>query len=165
MREARVRKIAGLPEGETFSETDLRRAETRLRRTGIFASVALTEDEEITAPDLLGITATVVEQKPRRYSFGVEIASLDGVSLSASWLHRNLNGGGERLGVAAEVTNIGSGESGVDYGLEITLDRPATLPPDTTAGLVLGFSHEDEIDYALDSVTFGFMVATSSRRR
>ena len=155
MRERRIRKIAGLPEGETFSETELRRAETRLRRTGIFASVALTEDDQVTAPDLLGVTATVVEQKPRRYSFGAEIASLDGLSLSASWLHRNLLGGGERLGVSADVTNIGSGESGVDYGLEVTLDRPATLSPDTTAGLVLGYSHEDEIDYNLDSVTFG----------
>jgi len=155
MRERRVRKIAGLPEGETFSESELRMAETRLRRTGIFASVALTEDERITAPDLLGITATVVEQKPRRYSFGVEVASLDGVSLSASWLHRNLLGGGERLGVKADATNIGSGESGMDYGLEVTLDRPATLTPDTTAGLVLGYSHEDEIDYNLDAVTFG----------
>ena len=66
MRERRIRKIAGLPEGETFSETELRRAEARLRRTGIFASVALTEDEAITAPDFLGVTATVVEQKPRR---------------------------------------------------------------------------------------------------
>ena len=155
MRERRIRKIAGLPEGETFSETELRRAETRLRRTGIFASVALTEDDQVTAPDLLGVTATVVEQKPRRYSFGAEIASLDGLSLSASWLHRNLLGGGERLGVSADVTNIGSGQSGVDYGLEVTLDRPATLSPDTTAGLVLGYSHEDEIDYNLDSVTFG----------
>ncbi len=155
MRERRIRKIAGLPEGETFSETELRRAETRLRRTGIFSSVALTEDERITAPDLLGITATVVEQKPRRYSLGVEVASLDGVSLTASWLHRNLLGGGERLGISGDVTNIGSGQSGIDYGLEVTLDRPATLTPDTTAGLVLGYSHEDEIDYALDSVTFG----------
>lgn len=159
MREARVRKIAGLPEGETFSETELRRAETRLRRTGIFASVALTEDDRITPPDLLGVTAAVVEQKPRRYSFGAEIASLDGVSLSAAWLHRNVNGGGERLGVAADVSNIGSGESGIDYGLEITLDRPATFTPDTTAGLLLGFSHKDEIDYALDSATFGFKVS------
>lgn len=155
MRERRVRKIAGLPEGEVFSETELRRAETRLRRTGIFASVALTEDDQITAPDLLGITATVVEQKPRRYSLGVEVASLDGVSLTASWLHRNLLGGGERLGISGEVTNIGSGISGIDYGVEMTLDRPATLTPDTTAGLVLGYSHEDEIDYALDAVTFG----------
>ena len=155
MREQRVRKIAGLPEGETFSETELRRAETRLRRTGIFASVALTEDDQITAPDLLGVTATVVEQKPRRYALGVEVASLDGVSLSASWLHRNLLGGGERLGVKGDVTNIGSGQSGVDYGLEVTLDRPATLTPDTTAGLVLAYSHEDEVDYSLDAFSFG----------
>ncbi|MES2817251.1 MAG: BamA/TamA family outer membrane protein [Pseudomonadota bacterium] len=155
MRERRVRKIAGLPEGDTFSETELRRAETRLRRTGIFASVALTEDEQVTAPDLLGVTATVVEQKPRRYSFGAEIASLDGVSLSASWLHRNLLGGGERLGVSGDVTNVGSGISGIDYGVEVTLDRPATLTPDTTAGLVLGYSHEDEVDYAVDAFTFG----------
>ena len=155
MRERRIRKIAGLPEGDTFSETELRHAETRLRRTGIFASVALTEDEQVTAPDLLGVTATVVEQKPRRYSFGAEIASLDGVSLSASWLHRNLLGGGERLGVSGDVTNIGSGISGIDYGVEVTLDRPATLTPDTTAGLVLGYSHEDEVDYAVDAFTFG----------
>jgi translocation and assembly module TamA len=155
MRERRIRKIAGLPEGETFSETELRRAETRLRRTGIFASVALTEDDRITAPDLLGITATVVEQKPRRYSLGVEVASLDGVSLSASWLHRNLLGGGERLEVKGDVTNIGSGESGIDYGVEVTLDRPATLSPDTSAGLVLSYDHADEIDDQLDAFSFG----------
>lgn len=155
MREARIRKIAGLPEGETFSETELRRAEARLRRTGIFSSVALAEDAAMTPPDLIGITATVVEQKPRRYSLGVEIASLDGIALTGSWLHRNLLGGGERLGIAGSVTNIGSGDSGVDYALEVTLDRPATLTPDTTAGLVLAYAHEDEIDYSLDSLEFG----------
>ncbi|NHB75962.1 autotransporter assembly complex protein TamA [Rhodobacter calidifons] len=155
MREARIRKIAGLPEGETFSETELRRAEARLRRTGIFSSVALTEDDRITAPDLLGITASVVEQKPRRYALGVEVASLDGLSLSASWLHRNLLGGGERLGVKGEITNIGASLSGIDYRAEVTLDRPATLTPDTTAGLILTYAHEDEIDYALDAFGLG----------
>ena len=155
MRERRIEKIAGLPTGETFSETELRRAETRLRRTGIFSSVALVEDEAITAPDLLGITAQVVEQKPRRYSLGAEIASLDGLSLTGSWLHRNLLGGGERLKLDGSITNIGSGESGVDYALGVTLDRPATLTPDTTAGLVFRYEHLDEIDYAADTVNFG----------
>ncbi|MCU0829122.1 MAG: autotransporter assembly complex protein TamA [Tabrizicola sp.] len=155
MREQRIRKIAGLPVGETFSEAELRRVETRLRRTGIFSSVTLVEDEAITAPDLLGITAEVAEQKPRRYSLGAEIASLDGLSLTGSWLHRNLLGGGERLEVAGSITNIGSGESGVDYSLGVTLDRPATLTPDTTAGLVLRYEHLDEIDYSADTVEFG----------
>jgi translocation and assembly module TamA len=155
MRERRIRKIAGLPEGEVFSDSALRQAETRLRRTGIFSSVTLTEDDRITSPDLLGITATVVEQKPRRYSLGVEVASLDGLALSGSWLHRNLLGGGERFAVTADVTNIGAGQSGVDYALGLTLDRPATLTPDTSAGLVLSYAHLDEIDYALDSVEAG----------
>lgn len=155
MREARIRKIAGLPVGETFSESELRRAETRLRRTGIFASANLVEDEAITAPDLLGITAQLVEQKPRRYSVGAEIASLDGISLTGSWLHRNLLGGGERLLVEGEVTNIGSGTSGVDYALGVSLDRPATLTPDTTAGLLLNYSHLDEVDYFADAIEFG----------
>jgi translocation and assembly module TamA len=155
LREARLRKIAGLPEGKTFSETELRRAETRLRRTGIFSSVTLVEDEVITAPDLLGITAQVVEQKPRHYSFGAEVASLDGVALSASWLHRNLLGGGERLKLTGSITNVGFGESGVDYAFGVTLDRPATLSPDTTAGLLFGYQHLDEIDYSADVVDFG----------
>ena len=155
MRLRRIEKITGLPTGEVFSETDLRRAEERLRRTGIFSSVTLVEDDAITAPDLLGITATVVEQKPRRYSFGAEIASLDGIALSGSWLHRNLMGGGERLKVDGEATNIGSGESGVDYSFGVTLDRPATLTPDTTAGLMFEYAHLDEIDYFGDSVEFG----------
>lgn len=155
MRERRIEKIAGLPTGEVFSETDLRRAEDRLRRTGIFSSVTLVEDAAVTAPDSLGITATVVEQKPRRYSFGAEIGSLDGIALSGSWLHRNLLGGGERLKVEGSVTNIGSGISGIDTAIDVTLDRPATLTPDTTAGLILGFSHVDEIDYFADTVDFG----------
>ncbi|MBA3911146.1 MAG: hypothetical protein C0524_15040 [Rhodobacter sp.] len=159
MRERRVEKIAGLPTGELFSETDLRRAEERLRRTGIFSTVTLREDDAVTAPDLLGVTATVVEQKPRRYSFGAEIASLDGVSLTGSWLHRNLLGGGERLKLEGSVTNIGSGVSGIDYALGVTLDRPATLTPDTTAGLLLAYERLDEIDYSSDTVEFGLALS------
>lgn len=155
MREQRIKKIAGLPEGKTFSETALRLAETRLRRTGIFSSVTLEEDEAITAPDLLGVTATVVEQKPRRYSFGVEVASLDGVSLEGSWLHRNLLGGGERLKVEGSASNIGAEAGAIDYNLGVTLDRPATLTPDTTAGLSFDFSHFDDNNITFDSVEFG----------
>ena len=155
MREGRVRKIAGLPEGEVFSETELRRAEERLRRTGIFSSVTLVEDDQISAPDLLGVTATVVEQKPRRYSFGAEVASLDGLSLEGSWLHRNLLGGGERLKVEGAATNIGSGQNGTDYVLGVSLDRPATITPDTTAGLSLTYAHLDETDYYVDGFAFG----------
>jgi translocation and assembly module TamA len=116
----------------------------------VFTSVSLAEDDAITPPDYLGITATVVEQKPRRYSLGAELGSLDGLTLSGSWLHRNLMGGAERLELGAEVPNIGSGSSGVDYTLGAKLDRPATFTPDTNLGLAVEFGHLDEADFSAD---------------
>jgi translocation and assembly module TamA len=159
MRENRIRKIAGLPEGERYDPEELDRAGARLRRTGVFQSVSLVEDDAITAPDILGITANVVEQKPRRYSLGAEIASLDGLMLSGKWLHRNLMGGAERLELGAEVSNIGSGTSGVDYVLGATLDRPATFSPDTNLGLAFEIGHLDEADFNADIATASVMLS------
>ena len=155
MRERRIRKIAGLPEGRVFSATQLSRATERLRRTGIFRAVTLAEDEAVTAPDFLGITATVVEEKLRRYSFGAEIASFDGLNLNGSWLHRNLLGGGERLEVAGEITNIGAQASGIDYALGVTINRPATLSPDTDARFHFKIARLDEQDFNATTVATG----------
>ncbi len=155
MRERRIRKIAGLPEGSPFDPRALARATERLRRTGVFSSVTLAEDDRVTPPDLIGITATVVEQKPRRYSFGGELSSLDGALLRATWLHRNLSGGGERLTLSGEVRQIGAQSSGTDYVLSASLERPATLRADTTAVLTFGLGHFAEEDYTADTVNFG----------
>ncbi|MDZ4137074.1 MAG: BamA/TamA family outer membrane protein, partial [Paracoccaceae bacterium] len=150
MRLQRILKIAGLPEGDIYDPQELERAAERLRRSGVFRSVSLVEDETVTAPDLLGIAATVVEEKPRRYSFGAELASSEGLALTGSWMHRNLWGGGERLKVQGNIAQIGAADSGVDYGLDITLERPATFSPDTLAALRLSTGHLDDEDYRSD---------------
>lgn len=152
-RTNRVRKIAGLPEGEEFSPAEVEKAANRLRRTGAFSSVSITEDEQITAPDLLGMTVTVVPEKPRRLSFGAEISSLDGLDLTALWMHRNLLGGAEKLVIEGEVSQIGAQENGVDYRLGVTIERPATLTPDTTLQFSTEFEHLDEPNYLSDGAT------------
>ncbi len=152
-RENRVRRIAGLPEGEVFSPVELKRASDRLRRTGTFTSVSITEADAITAPDLLGTTVSVVEDKLRRISFGAEISSLEGAQLSAAWMHRNLFGGAERFKIDGEVRNLGAPDSGVDYALGVSLDRPATFTPDTTLRFATRIEHLDEQDYRADSFT------------
>ena len=143
----RIEKIAGLPRGEVYSPAEIERAASRLRRTGVFRSVTITEDETVTAPDLLGLTISVVEEKLRRYSIGAEVASFEGLDLTGYWLHRNLLGGGERLKVDGGVSNIGAQSSGVDYTLGVTIDRPATLTPDTTLSFGARVSRLDEEDY------------------
>lgn len=155
MRTNRIRKIAGLKPGETFSSDELARAAERLRRTGIFSSISIEEAESIVAPDLLPLTLNVVEAKPRRYSFGVEVSSLEGLNLSGEWLHRNLFGGGERFDVGFEVNNISSSLSGTDYTFNIGIERPASPFPDTTAGVSFALEHLDEQDFSLNSGDLG----------
>lgn len=155
MRVDRIKAIAGLPEGKVFRPEDLDRAASRLRRTGVFKSVAIIEDDAITNPDLLGITATVIEEKLRRYSYGAEIASDTGLALNAMWMHRNLLGGGERLTVTGEVSNIGGNSGGADYRLGLDFSRPATFDADTTLGTSLSYGKTNETDYALDLFDVG----------
>ena len=159
MRESRIRAIADYPRGRTYDPDEVEAAADRLRRTGVFKSVSLVEDPGITDPDLLGFTATVVEEKPRRISFGAEIASSDGATVSASWLHRNLFGGAEQLKLDAEVAQIGASESGMDYSLGATFSRPATFTRDLTAQLSFRIARQDERDYREDlaSVSAGFL--------
>ncbi len=154
MEVRRIVKIAGLPEGEVYSPAEVNRAAQRLRRTGVFKSVTLTE-RDVLAPDLLPMLATVVEEKPRRYSFGAEIATQEGATLSGFWLHRNLLGGAERLRIDGAITNIGAQNSGIDYALGITLDRPATITADTTVGIEAEIGHLDEEDFFADVAMVG----------
>ncbi|MDF1728355.1 MAG: autotransporter assembly complex protein TamA [Sulfitobacter sp.] len=147
VRTERIREIAGLPVGQTFDPEDLRLAQRRLRRTGAFDAVALIEADQIQNPDLLPITAQVTEAKPRRFGFGAELGSLEGLSLSTYWLHRNLLGGAERLRLEAEVEGIGGNSGGEDYRLSARFERPATFNPDTDFYAFATLEQLDEVNF------------------
>ena len=152
LRPERARAIAGLPEGARFDPIEVARVAERLRRSGVFSSVTVSEDEAITPPDLLGMTVDLVEARPRRYTFGAEIASYDGVVLSGSWLHRNLLGGGERFEISGEIAGIAAQTGGSDYRLGVTLDRPATPGRDTDLNLGLLLEQVNDVDTSAQNV-------------
>jgi translocation and assembly module TamA len=149
VRTDRILEIAGLTEGRTFSPALLDLAATRLRRSGAFQSVALTEGDQIIAPDLLPIGLAVDEMAPRRFGFGAELSSVDGVSLSAFWLHRNILGGAERLRLDGAVTGVDGQTGGLDARVTLTFGRPATFAADTDLSVEAGWEWLDEPDYRL----------------
>lgn len=132
MRPERIREIAGFPTGEVFDPENVERASRRLRRSGVFASVALREAETANPDGTLDIAATVTEAPLRRIGFGIEADSLDGGRVTGFWLHRNLLGGGERLRFDGEIGGIGARDYGLDLRVTSRLSRPATFSPDTT---------------------------------
>ncbi len=150
--DARIRQIAGLPTGAVFSPAEVEAAARRLRRTGTFESVALTESDTIGPDNTLPIRAQLSDAKPRRFGFGVEVSSIEGLTLSSFWLHRNLLGGAERLRVEGEVSGITGETGGVDYRLGGTFTRPATFGPDTEYFLTGQISREDEPEFLIDKI-------------
>lgn len=150
VRTDRIIAIAGLPTGSVYSPAELTQAERRLRDTGAFDSVALVEADGIGAGDTLPITAQIAESKPRRFGFGVELSSIEGLGTSAYWLHRNFFGGAEQFRVGAEISGIGGETGGVDYRINTSLKRPAVYGPETDLLISAEISRDDEPDYLLD---------------
>ena len=159
MNPARLARIAGFPTGEVFDPTKLEKVAKRLRRTGVFRSVAVQEAENLGPGDTLDVNLTVVEEKLHRYGLGAEISSSDGLNLSGFWLHRNLLGGAERLRLDGAIEHIGGQGTQLGYDFGLRIDRPAT--PVTDAGAFIEarakrYKQTQLTNLTLDSLSLSF---------
>lgn len=152
VREDRIRRIGGIPRGKPFDPAELERAAMRLRRAGAFSSVTIREAEELNPGDTMDIDLELVDAKPRRFGFGAEIESIEGLTLSGFWLHRNLFGGAERFRIEAEFAGIGGDTEGIDTSLRISLNRPSTFDSDTDLYALLEIEQLDEPLYFSEQV-------------
>ena len=150
---ARIATIAGLPVGEIYAPSQVTLAMRRLRKTGAFDSVSATEADQIGPDDTLPITINVSESKPRRFGFGIELSTIEGLKVSSFWMHRNFLGGAERLRVDGQISGIGGETGGVDYRLGASFDRPAIYGPDTDLFVRAEITREDEPDYLIDKAS------------
>ncbi len=145
VRTERVLAIAGLTKS-TYDPVLIDRAETNLRRTGAFSAVSITESE-VPVDGTLPLTLTIVEQTPRRVGAGIEYSTVDGLTLSSYWMHRNLLGGAENFRVDGEIAGLGGETGGVDYSLTVSFLRPATFRSDTDFYTDFSLTQDDEPEY------------------
>ncbi|UXX84989.1 autotransporter assembly complex protein TamA [Roseovarius pelagicus] len=152
VRTKRIKEIAGLPKGQIYSPKTLEQATERLRRSGAFSVATLREADEVGPGDTLDVTAQITEAPPRRFRFGAELSSLEGLGMSAMWMHRNVFGGAERFRLDGEVSGIGGDTGGIDYRLGARFERPATFHSDMDFYLEFEFEELDEA--AFNATTF-----------
>ncbi len=145
VRTERVLAIAGLTSG-TFDPDLINRAETNLRRTGAFSAATITESD-VAVGDTLPLTLNITEQTPRRVGAGIEYSTVEGLTLSSFWMHRNLLGGAENFRVEGEIAGLAGETGGVDYSLTADFLRPATFRSDTDFYTSFSLSQDDEPDY------------------
>jgi translocation and assembly module TamA len=147
VRPTRIRAIAGLPQGELYMPATVEKAATRLRETGTFQAVQLSEGEVVKPDGTMDIGISVIDRAPRRIGGGLELSSIDGLTVAGYWLHRNLLGGAETLRLDGEVAQIGGAGSGIDYSLTARFEKPAVYGPDTKFFTTGELVYLEEPDY------------------
>ena len=156
MSARRIVQIAGYHEGEQFDPEVLSKMATRLRRSGVFQSVSITEAKTVSPGNRLDFDLTLVEEPPRRFGFGAEASSSDGANLSAFWLHRNLFGGGERFRLDGLVQSIGANTGMAEYQFGARIDRPATPFTDSSAFVAATIEQSEILSLKVKSASLGF---------
>lgn len=141
-----IRRIAGFPAGEVYHPDHIAKVGTRLRRTGTFSAVSLTEAKQPNPDGTLDFTADFEDLPQRRLTFGAELSSSDGLELTGTWMHRNLFGNAEKLRFETRITGIG-GTDDIGGRISLRLDRPATLGPDDNTYYLLEVERLDEEHY------------------
>ena len=154
VREAAIQRIAGIPSDKVFNLDDRGRIGDRLRRTGAFRSVAVTEAAQANPDGTLDMQVEVVDLPPRRITLGAEIQSQTGGELTAAWLHRNLFGGAQSFRIEGKVRNIGGSED-IDGALSIRLEDPARFGTDNTLFYLATLERIDRQHYTLERFEAG----------
>ncbi len=164
VRHKSIRDIAGFPSGEVYSPQQVQKVGTRLRRTGTFSTVSIQERETPNPDGTLDFDATFEDLPPRRLTFGAEIASRDGVDVTATWTHRNVFRRAERLRFEAAIRNIGGAED-IDGRIGLRLDQPDRLGPDdnTFWSALLERRNTENYNVSVASLAYGARRTFSDR--
>ena len=137
-----VTNLVSWEPGARYDATRLELLRTTLVTAGLYSSVKIepadTEDMANGAP--LDINVTVQDALHRTFGAGAKYARDKGAGASLSWENRNILGGGERLSVTLDGTQI-------DQTALVTFTRPGFWAPTQTLKIATELHHQDTDAY------------------
>ena len=145
-----IQQWSDLQKGESYSPEKLTRAAKRLRDLGTFATVAVTEADQLAPDGTIPIKIDVTEGKQRYFGAGIQYSTIDGIGLQGYWGHRNLFGHAESLKISGGVSRLGQTRdfSQLDYSLSIAFAKPGAFGPASTftSNVSASVNHESGYD-------------------
>jgi translocation and assembly module TamA len=157
-----VRRRLLLHPGEQFSPAAIEKARQDLANVGVFSTVRIAPPDGLDAQGRLPMEVALTERPHHVVDLGAQYSTDLGVSVTASWTHRNLFGNAERLTLSAAATELGgTAATEPGYNLAATLAIPDWRARDQTLTFSAQAVSEYLIAYDRTAVVLG---ATVSRK-
>lgn len=156
VNESFARDALTLHPGDRYAPSRIDAARRKLLETGVFASVTVRAAQEVSADGRLPLTLDVQERPLRAVNLAGAYSTDLGISLSASWTHRNLFGNAEQLIISAAGTGLwGDATEDVGYLVSARFIKPAFLRPDQTGEVAVSAVKQDLQAYRQRAETIG----------
>jgi translocation and assembly module TamA len=150
-----INYMIDLPKGDPYDPDDVDKARSRLSNLAVFDSIRFQESDAVGPDGLMPISVTLKDRKRRGLGVGGTYSTIDGLGLSAYWLHRNLFGRAESLRFDASIEGLISSSNWdeYDYNFGVTFTKPGTITPDTDFIASLEASQSDYETYRERALT------------
>jgi translocation and assembly module TamA len=156
VNESFARVALPLSEGERYSPSRIETARRELLATGVFSSVTVRAANQVSPDGRIALMIEVQERPLRVVNLGGAYSTDLGISVSASWTHRNLFGNAEQLILSAAGTGLwGNATDDVGYQFSARFIKPAFLRRDQTGEFGVNAVKQDLKAYRQTAETIG----------
>jgi translocation and assembly module TamA len=161
LHESYVRRRLLLHPGERYDPAKIEKARQDLASVGAISSVRIRTPDQVDARGTLPVDVAITERALHAVNLGAAYSTDLGVTLSASWMHRNLFGNAETLTLSAGTTGGGTATRSPGYNAGAVLVLPDWLQRDQALTFNLAAIRESLTAYDRTAVLAG---ATFSRK-
>ena len=121
-----VEKWSRLDRHKRYSPEEIKDANERLRKLGVFSSIKIVKADRLDQQGRIPLAIEVSDGKQRYFGIGAQFSSLDGFGVQGYWGHRNLFGGAESLKITGSVSRLGEqwDYRELDYLASVEFSKP-----------------------------------------
>ena len=139
VQESTIRRALKIRQGERYRVDDITDSTDDIYNLGMFLAVTPRAENLAEHGAPLNLSFEVQERRPRTVQIGVGFSTVERFFFDASWLHRNLFEGAQRLRLSA---HLGSFEQSIEASLHL----PYFLMPRTTFTQTIFVRNEQELN-------------------
>ncbi len=159
VKEDFVRKALTVRSGDRFNPAKIEAARQALTETNVFSGVEVRTGDHLDPGGTIPITFDIQEREMHSVAFTAAYSTDLGISLSASWQHRNLFGNAEQLNLSAAGNGLGgSATNALGYDLTAQFIEPLFLERDQVLEFDMGAVKQDLDAYNQTAINAGAFV-------